>query len=86
MKLWFWLRVDYPEMFFVDFFGDYNSMLSVFLLSLFFGSNFLPQSQNFKLLLFAGAHKIYCLQIFFAQILWQDFKATRNGTQKDFYC
>ena len=62
MKLWFWLRVDYPEMFFGDFFGDYNSMRSVFLLSLFFGSNFLPLCQN-------------CLQILFAQIHLEGFQS-----------
>ena len=34
MKLWLWLRIDYPEMFFVYFFGDYLTVcdqLSYFL-------------------------------------------------------
>lgn len=82
MKLWFWLRLDYPEMLFGDFFGDYNSMRSVLLLSLFFGSNFLPQSQNFKLSVFAGAHKINCLQILFAQIHLEGFQSNAQPNVK----
>lgn len=72
-------------MFFGDFFGDYNSMRSVSLLSLFFGSNFLPQSQNFKLSVFAGTHKINCLQILFAQIHLEGFQSNAQPNEKDFY-
>ena len=69
-------------MFFGDFFGDYNSMRSVFLLSLFFGSNFWPQSQNFKLSVSAAAHKIKCLQILFAQIHLEGFQSNAQPNAK----
>ena len=71
---------------FVHFFGDYNSMQSVFLLSLFFGSNFWPQSQNFKLSVSAAAHKINCLQILFTQIHLEGFQSNAQPNAKtDFY-
>ena len=69
-------------MLFGDFFGDYNSMQSVFLLSLFFGSNFWPQSQNFKLSVSAGAHKINCLQILFTQIQMEGFQSNAQPNEK----